>query len=99
MKKERAAGYEYFIEKYQLRVIPHWRKSFVSSVGTSKTTVLIDGIERTTFPSVRWPGDTIGDHLEFALKYDGINLGILSALFAVVNLSEIAIWIKSKPTG
>ncbi|NOQ21790.1 MAG: cell filamentation protein Fic [Candidatus Aegiribacteria sp.] len=99
MKKVRAAGYEYFIEKYQLRVIPHWHTSSVSSVGTSKATVMKDGLERTTFPPVRWPGDTIGDHLEFALKYDGINLGILSAVFSVVSASEIAAWIESKPTG
>ena len=99
MKKVRAAGYEFLIEKYQLRVIPNWHKSSVSSVGTSKTTVVKNGLETTTFPPVRWPGDTIGDHLEFALKYDGINLGILSALFSVVSAHEIAIWIESKPTG
>lgn len=99
MKNVRAAGYEFLIEKYQLRVIPHWHASSVSSVGTSKTTVVKDGLERTTFPPVRWPGETIGDHLEFALKYDGINLGILSALFSVVSANEIALWIESKPTG
>jgi len=99
MKKVSAAGYEFLIKKYQLRVIPHWRTSLVSSVGTSKTTTVKDGLEITTFPPVRWPGDTIGDHLEFALKYDGTNLGILSALFAVVSTFEITSWIESKPTG
>ncbi len=99
MKTERAAGYDFLIKRHQLLVMPHWHTSSISSVGTSKTTIVKDGQEKTIFPSVRWPGDTIGDHLEFALKYDGINLGILSALFAVVSAYEIALWIESKPTG
>ncbi len=99
MKTERAAGYDFLIKKYQLRVIPLWHTSSISSVGTTKTTIVKDGLEKTIFPSVRWPGDNIGDHLEFALKYDGINLGILSDLFSVVSAYEIALWIESKPTG
>ena len=41
----------------------------------------------------------MGDHLEFALKYDGVNLGVLSALFEVCLADEITDWITSKPTG
>jgi len=41
----------------------------------------------------------LGEHLEFALKYDGINLGILECLFHHVPEQEIADWITSKPTG
>ena len=33
------------------------------------------------------------------LKYDGANLGILSALFDVVEVGKITGWIASKPTG
>ena len=99
MKKVRAAGYQFFIEKYELKVFPNRHRSFVSTAGTSKTVVVEGGVETTTFPPVRWPGDTVGDHLEFALKYDGTNLGILSALFSVVSATEIALWVESKPTG
>ncbi len=99
MKKVRAAGYQFLIERFELKVLPNWHKSLVSSAGTLKTVVVGDGLETTTFPPVRWPGDTVGDHLEFALKYDGINLGILSALFSVVSVTEIALLVESKPTG
>ena len=99
MKKVRAAGYHFFIEQFELKVLPNWHKSLVSSAGALKTVVVEDGLETTTFPPVRWPGDTVGDHLEFALKYDGINLGILSALFSVVGATEIALMVESKPTG
>jgi hypothetical protein len=30
----------------------------------------------------------VGDHLEFALKYDGINLGILAAWFGKVSSED-----------
>jgi hypothetical protein len=53
----------------------------------------------SVYPPSYWPGDRIGDHLEFALKYDGTNLGILHALFDVVAAEDIADWIRSKPTG
>ena len=41
----------------------------------------------------------MGDHLEFALKYDGVNLGLLATLFEVAEADEVAAWISSKPTG
>jgi len=33
------------------------------------------------YPARYWPGDTLGGHLEFALKYDGTNLAILASVF------------------
>jgi Fic family protein len=51
------------------------------------------------YPQSYWPGDGTGDHLEFALKYDGVNLGILLALFDVAPPDEITAWIRSKPIG
>ena len=41
-------------------------------------------------PSPIGPETATGDHLEFALKYDGVNLGILSALFDAVPADEIS---------
>ena len=94
MKQERYAGYAFLIKKYELKVFPHWHTSLVSSGG-----VIRPGQEQSVFPPSYWPGGGIGDHLEFALKYDGVNLGILSMLFAVIDRDEIASWIISKPTG
>jgi hypothetical protein len=41
----------------------------------------------------------LGDQLEFALKYDGTNLAILSSLFQVVAPDELLAYVQSKPTG
>lgn len=99
MNSVKAAGYEFLIRKYQLKPITHWHSSFVSANGTTKTVVKQSESVQTTFPSSYWPGDSFGDHLEFALKYDGTNLGILSSLFSLISAYEIAIWVESKPTG
>jgi hypothetical protein len=58
-----------------------------------------DGWIETHYPLSYWPGETVGEHLEFALKYDGINLGILECLFHRVQEQEIIDWIASKPMG
>ncbi|MCZ6480775.1 MAG: Fic family protein [candidate division NC10 bacterium] len=45
------------------------------------------------------PDDTLLGHLEFALKWEGIDLGVLAALFRVVEDREIVKMIRSAPTG
>jgi hypothetical protein len=96
--KYRLAGYAFLIEKYRLSVLPNWHTSSVSPTGTLRSTIQ-DGQVESVYPQSYWPGDRTGDHLEFALKYDAVNLGILSALFEAVASDEIAAWISSKPTG
>jgi len=96
--KYRLAGYAFLIEKYQLSVLPNWHTSSVSSTGTLRSTIQNGQVE-SVYPQSYWPGDRTGDHLEFALKYDTVNLGILSALFEAVTADEITAWVTSKPTG
>ena len=45
------------------------------------------------------PGESLQSQLEFALKWEGIELGILAALFRNVSDAEIAEIVRSKPTG
>ncbi len=94
----RAAGYAFLIEQFRLNVMPNWHTSSVSKTGALHSTIQ-NGLVESVYPPSYWPGDRIGDHLEFALKYDGISLGILSALFDEVAEEDIADWIRSKPTG
>ena len=94
----RLAGYVFLIDRYRMNVLPNWHTSSISPTGTLRSTIQ-DGQVESVYPQSYWPGDRVGDHLEFALKYDGVNLGILSALFDVVQAGEITDWIASKPTG
>lgn len=96
--QNRLAGYALLIEKYRLIVLPNWHMSSVSPTGTLRSTMHEGQIE-SVYPQSYWPGDSTGDHLEFALKYDGVNLGILSAVFEAITADEITAWIASKPTG
>ena len=45
------------------------------------------------------PANTLGDQLEFALKWEGVDLSVLAALFSVVPEKEITDVIHRKPTG
>lgn len=56
-----------------------------------------------TFPSVYAPsteGDSaLFEHLEFALRYEGVDLAALGAIFAHIDPSGIANWVQARPTG
>jgi hypothetical protein len=92
------AGYTALMERFGLEAIPNWHRSFVSSATTHRLESDTEGIEET-YISRYWPGDAAGDHLEFALKYDGTNLGILAELFEKIPVEELLSHIRSKPTG
>ena len=97
----RVAGYAFLIEKYRLNVMPNWHVSLVSPTGTLRSAMQEDHVE-SIYPSSYWPGNSVGGHLEFAMKYDGVNLGILSALFETIpedHILDILGYINSKPTG
>jgi len=94
----RLAGYAALIERYDLDVIPNWHRSFVATTGTHRIDSTGGAIEEV-YPSKYWPGDTLGDHLEFALKYDGTNLSILANLFQEVAEEDFLDYVQSKPTG
>ncbi len=94
----RPAGYQALIAKFQLGVIPNWHQSYVAP-GNSHRVDTSTGITEETYPSSYWPGDGLGDHLEFALKYDGVNLANLASIFKVAPQEEFKAFIESKPRG
>ena len=94
----RPAGYAALVERYALEVIPNWHRSLVST-GAIHRINSTGGLIEEVYPSKYWPGDTLGDHLEFALKYDGTNLSILASLFGAASRDEFQTYVSSKPTG
>ena len=94
----RPAGYAYLLEKLTIVGIPNWHRSMVSTTGTHFSKIqngFVDEVFRTQY----WPGETVGDHLEFALKYDGVNLALLAKIFEKVSPEVLTEYITSKPTG
>ncbi len=94
----RPAGYSELIRRYGIDAIPNWHGSVVADGAIRRVNSTRAGVEEI-FPSNYWPGEELGAHLEFALKYDGTNLGILATLFEVIDEEEFLAYVRSKPVG
>ena len=94
----RPAGYAYLLKKFEIAGMPHWHTSSVSTTGTHYSKIQNNFVAEV-FRNQYWPGEKVGGHLEFALKYDGVNLGLLDRIFAHVSQEELTGYIRSKPTG
>ena len=46
-----------------------------------------------------WPGETLGDHLVFALRHEHINLLVLKRVFEAVPQAAIEAFVHAAPTG
>ncbi|MCK4886300.1 MAG: Fic family protein [Planctomycetes bacterium] len=96
--KFRPAGYAFLIQQFDLQVLPHWHTSETGG-SVHQRIVESDGRIREILPKDYWPGDVQVNHLEFALKYDGINLEILFGVFSKIDTEELVSWITAKPHG
>lgn len=94
----RPAGYSAVINRFHLDVIPNWHKSCVATGNTHKVDAVL-GVTAEVYPARYWPGDLLGDHLEFALKYDGTNLAIFASVFKAAPQKEIQDYVASRPRG
>ncbi len=94
----RLAGYAFLVERFHVDVMPHDRRSVIASVSKHEESIQ-DNIIEAIYPNNYWPGDTDIEHLVFALKYDGFNLGILYVLFLNINQTELLDYITATPTG
>ena len=94
----RRAGYSALIERLSLDVIPNWHESLVTA-GSTRRVESTGDVVWETYPESYWPGDFVGAHLEFALKYDGTNLSILAEVFRNVDATDLLTYIQSRPTG
>lgn len=86
-------GYIALKKMYGLSEIPHHVSSYI--VASARKTVN----DKEYYPHVYRPKNTLAGHLEFALKFEGVNLGILTELFTVVPQEELIAYIQSKPAG
>jgi hypothetical protein len=88
-------GYYRIIEMYSLQVHEPAMVSWVRSKGSERLSRVIAGRAEEVYPPRYNPGENWQDHLIFALKYEGVNLEILSALFGKLPNDEIIAWINS----
>ena len=88
------AGYPALIEAHALKV-------------PTPDYLCVIGTKHKKYDKERWhiftprhkPDDTLYGHLTFALKYEGIDLAVLNALFQTIEAGDAETIIRSEPTG
>lgn len=91
-------GYAWLVERFGLKGMPNYCSSF-SSRSRRRTVERSDGVFEEYYPVDRAGAKTVCDHLEFAVRNEGINLGILKACFEKMAAQELTAHIQKKPTG
>lgn len=88
------AGYAALMDRYDLRVPLHHEMAAVASKNTRRRE---DGW--AIYPHSSDPGHSTIDHLIFALKYEGVQLLTLKAIFGRFDRRELEEALRSKPTS
>lgn len=90
----RLVGYSALIQNYNLKVpIPE----ILSAISTKHRKYFKDNWQ--IYTPRHNPENNLQGHLTFALKYEAIDLGLLKALFKLLNKQEIEAVIKNEPLG
>ena len=88
------AGYAALITKYALSVPA---PDYLCAIGLKHRKQNKEGWR--LFTPRHKPDNSLQGHLTFALKYEGIDLAVLKALFESIESQEIANIVRSEPTG
>lgn len=88
------AGYAVLIDQYGLDLPLPARLAAIASRHHPRST------DRWRLLTPRHaPADTLEGHVRFALKWEGVNLAVLSTLFEVVADAEVAAIVRGTPSG
>ncbi len=88
------SGYAWLIDRYGLEVPLPPRMTAIAERHHPEST---DAWQMLTPRHA--PEDSLAGHLEFALKWEGVNLTVLSSLFRTLPNDEVARAVQEKPTG
>lgn len=90
-------GYNRLIRTYQLPARPLARFAVIDSSVKGRQTTNTGDLELMRFQSRYRPAHTLLGDLQFALRYEGINLEVLALLFAGAGRAELDAWLAAKP--
>ncbi len=93
----RRAGYEWLRDKYSLKSPLYHVASFVHD--GSRRTDRQARVRLEYYPKAYWPGDTDFEHLDFALRREGLDLPLLGLLFPLLGAEGMTAFVRSTPTG
>ena len=93
-------GYRYLIEKFKLKVVPHYCYSYACPKFEKKKLLFeSQNIELCLYPKSMKVAQYPLDHLVFALKNEGINLLIIKELIQKLSVEEVTQFIQKSPVG
>ncbi|MFN0080038.1 MAG: Fic family protein [Prosthecobacter sp.] len=90
-------GYQWVCRHFQVNPMPYHVESYVGKTGRKSREEGGRLIE--IYPQGQHRTETIFDHLEFALKREGLHLALLRAVLPRLSLDEVAAYVASKPSG
>jgi len=93
----RPAGYLLLRQRHAIACLPHHVESYVTH--STRQTYAMPMLTEEVYPRSYWPGDTDFDHLEFALKREGLHLQLLRTLLPRLPACQLTAYIQSKPTS
>lgn len=94
----RKVGYSWLKNHFQIETLDYWVTSYVLDKGSQRTEVC-DGYTKEYYRSNTWPGEEWYHHLEFALKREGLHLGLLRKLMPLLDKHEVENYVSATPTG
>lgn len=92
------AGYGHLAREFEVRSLPHHVHICVSDAHRSSEQT-VDGFTRRVVPAPQWPGDDAYAQLKFALRKEGLNLGVLRQVIPRLDPAALAARIRSAPTS
>lgn len=90
-------GYDRLIQTYHLPARPLARFALIDSSVNGRQTTNTGDSELMRFESKYRPSHTLVGDLQFALRYEGINLEVLALLFAGAGQPELDAWLAAQP--
>lgn len=91
-------GYTWLARQFELDPIPHFVESFTADPGTRLTER--DGRRvREIYPHTTHRLTTAFEHLDFALKREGLHLQLLRGVLPKLDAREVAAFVQATPTG
>ncbi len=93
-----AAGYVHLIDSYQLRVTQLAVQAIIDTTAKGRqATIRPGGYTELAFETRYRPAPSLTAHLQFALRYEGVNLEVLHQLFAKTGAADIEALMAAQP--
>ena len=90
-------GYQRLIQQHQLPALPLVQIAQIDTRTKGRETHSTGSVDYLTFETRYAPESTLQDDLQFALRYEGVNLEVLELLFARIGPKPMEAWLRSHP--